>query len=280
MRDSERRQPVVGAWMLLLHFLLDSPKVIAEAVRVYRDAGRDSTQAMNTWTRSIGKEEIKGQIWFRSILGVAVLVVMLLLAGGRLTYWQAWIYIGINVFFIGLTNWLLRDNPSLMQERIFPGRGVKAWDRVYAAVYTPLCFLSLVIAGLDAGRNHWTGRLPLFFYLAVVIAYCVGQSLMLWAKRANRFFSSVVRIQVDRGQTVCCNGPYRYCRHPGYLGGLTFGLTAPLLLGSIVALIPAALAALMLVVRTALEDKTLLAELEGYRPYANTVRSRLLPHIW
>jgi protein-S-isoprenylcysteine O-methyltransferase Ste14 len=235
---------------------------------------------MDTWTRSIGKEEIKGQIWFRSILGIALLVVMLLLAGGRLDYWQAWIYIGINVLFLSLTNWHLRDNPSLWQERIFPGRGVKAWDRVYSAVSKPLCLLSLVLAALDAGREHWTGRLPLLFYLVVIIIYCLGQALMLWAKRVNRFFSSVVRIQVDRGQTACSDGPYRYCRHPGYLGSLIFGLSAPLLLGSVVALIPAALAALMLVVRTALEDNTLLAELDGYRLYANAVRFRLLPHVW
>jgi protein-S-isoprenylcysteine O-methyltransferase Ste14 len=228
----------------------------------------------------VDKEEMKGQIWFRSILGVAVLVVLLFLSGGRLDYWQAWIYIGINVFFIGLTNWALRDNPSLRRERIFPGRGVKSWDRVYWAVSTPLYFLSLVLAGLDAGRNHWTPRLPLPLYAGVIVFYCVGQFLMLWAKRVNNFFSSVVRIQADRGQTVCCEGPYRYVRHPGYLGGLSFGLSAPLLLGSVVALVPSALAALILVLRTVLEDNTLLAELDGYKQYANAVRFRLLPYIW
>jgi protein-S-isoprenylcysteine O-methyltransferase Ste14 len=228
----------------------------------------------------MNKEDMKSQLWFRSILGVTVLVVLLFLFGGRLDYWQAWVYILLNVFFIGLTNWMLRDNPSLRRERIFPGRGMKSWDRVYWAVSTPLYFLSLVLAGLDAGRHHWTPRLPLPFYAVIIIFYCLGQSLMLWAKRVNNFFSSVVRIQEDRGQTVCCEGPYRYVRHPGYLGGLTFGLSAPLLLGSIVALVPSALAALILVLRTILEDHTLLAELDGYKQYANAVRFRLLPFIW
>jgi len=228
----------------------------------------------------LDKEKMKAQLWFRSILGVTVLIVLLLLAGGRIDYWQAWIYIAINVIFIGLTNWFLRDNPSLQRERMSPGRGVKSWDRVYSAVSTPLFFLSLVLAGLDAGRNRWTPRLPLLLYLGVTVAYCLGQSLMLWAKRVNSFFSSVVRIQSDRGQIVCCEGPYRFCRHPGYLGGLAFGLSAPLVLGSWVALIPSGLAALLLVVRTALEDKTLIDELVGYKEYANAVKYRLLPHVW
>jgi protein-S-isoprenylcysteine O-methyltransferase Ste14 len=226
------------------------------------------------------KEHMKGYIWFRTILGIAVLVVLLMVAGGHLDYWQAWVYILINVFFIALTNWSLRDNPSLLMERMFPGRGEKSWDRLYRSVSTPLYFLTLIFAGLDAGRNHWSHRFSPFVYVSAVIVYCLGQSLLLWAKRVNNFFSSVVRIQLDRGQTVCCEGPYRYVRHPGYLGSLTFGLSAPLLLGSFVALVPSVLAAVMVIARTLLEDNTLLNELEGYTQYANAVRFRLLPHIW
>ena len=226
------------------------------------------------------KEHWKGYLWFRAILGFAVLVILLLLAGGRITYWQAWLYILINVLFLGLTNWLLRDNPALLLERVFPGQGVKRWDKVYWAVSTPLYFLTLVAAAADAGRSLWSRRLPPFVYGTAIVVYCLGQSLALWAKRVNNFFSSVVRIQQDRGQTVCCGGPYRYVRHPGYLGGLAFGMSAPLILGSLVALVPAALAALALIGRTALEDNTLLNELDGYRTYANVVKFRLLPHIW
>jgi protein-S-isoprenylcysteine O-methyltransferase Ste14 len=223
---------------------------------------------------------MKVHIWFRTILGVTALVVLLFLSGGRLDYWQAWVYIVLNIFFIGLTNWVLRDKPSLRRERMFPGHGAKSWDRIYWAVTAPIYLLTLVLASLDAGRKHWTHPLPPLFYVAVIVAYCLGQSLVLWAKKVNNFFSSVVRIQADRGQVVCCEGPYRYVRHPGYLGGLTFGMSAPLLLGSAVALIPSALAALLLVVRTVLEDNTLLKELEGYKQYANMVKFRLLPHIW
>ena len=226
------------------------------------------------------RERLKGHTWFLSILGVAMLVVLLFVAGGRLSYWQAWLYLSANVLFLGLTLWTLRDDASLRQERLFPGRGMKAWDKTYWLVSIPLYFLTIVTAGVDAGRAHWTGRLPALIYALAVLAYGLGQSLTLWAKRVNHFFSSVARLQVDRGQTVCCEGPYRYVRHPGYLGGLVFGLSAPVLLGSLVALVPAALAALALVGRTVLEDGMLLDGLEGYRTYANGVKFRLVPRIW
>jgi len=226
------------------------------------------------------REQIKSHLWFLSILGVAMLVVLLLVAGGRFNYWQGWVYIGVNTLFLSLTHWTLRDNPSLRQERLFPGRGMKRWDQVYWLASIPLYFVSLMTASLDAGRKLWTGRLPLVVYPVAIMTYCLGQSLMLWAKRTNNFFSSVVRIQLDRGQTVCTEGPYRFVRHPGYLGGLAFGLSAPILLGSLVALIPSALAAMLLIARTLLEDNALLAELDGYKDYANAVRFRLLPHIW
>jgi protein-S-isoprenylcysteine O-methyltransferase Ste14 len=110
--------------------------------------------------------------------------------------------------------------------------------------------------------------------------FLLGQALFLWAKRVNPFFSSVARIQSDRGHSVCREGPYRFCRHPGYLGGLIFGLTTPLVLGSYWALIPQGLAAMLLVGRTFLEDRMLMTDLLWYAEYAEVVRFRLVPGIW
>jgi protein-S-isoprenylcysteine O-methyltransferase Ste14 len=104
--------------------------------------------------------------------------------------------------------------------------------------------------------------------------------LMTWAMAVNNYFSLVVRIQKDRGHTVVTGGPYHYVRHPGYVGGILFQLGTPLLLGSMWALIPAGLTVLLLVVRTALEDRTLLKELEGYQEYAQQTHYRLLPGLW
>jgi protein-S-isoprenylcysteine O-methyltransferase Ste14 len=107
-----------------------------------------------------------------------------------------------------------------------------------------------------------------------------GMLLVSWAMASNKFFSTTVRIQDDRGQTVTSSGPYRLVRHPGYVGFLVSNLATPLLLGSLWALIPAVVLEALVVVRTALEDRTLQAELGGYRDYARRVRYRLLPGVW
>jgi protein-S-isoprenylcysteine O-methyltransferase Ste14 len=79
---------------------------------------------------------------------------------------------------------------------------------------------------------------------------------------------------------VVSSGPYRLVRHPGYLGSLVYNLAIPLVLGSLWTFVPALLTILLLVVRTALEDRTLQAELPGYRAYAMVVRHRLIPGVW
>lgn len=107
-----------------------------------------------------------------------------------------------------------------------------------------------------------------------------GYAFAVWALLENRFFSSVVRIQTDRGHVVCDTGPYRFVRHPGYAGNILplFGIV--LALGSIWTLIPAAVATIITVIRTQLEDQTLQEELSGYRDYAQRVRYRLIPGIY
>jgi protein-S-isoprenylcysteine O-methyltransferase Ste14 len=104
--------------------------------------------------------------------------------------------------------------------------------------------------------------------------------ITLWAIWINRFFSSVVRIQKERGQEVIQDGPYRFVRHPGYVGGILLALGNALVLGSLWALIPAGIMSLLLVIRTYLEDITLQRELPGYTDYTRKVKYRLLPWIW
>ncbi|HEY6073427.1 MAG TPA: isoprenylcysteine carboxylmethyltransferase family protein, partial [Anaerolineales bacterium] len=114
-----------------------------------------------------------------------------------------------------------------------------------------------------------------------MLAAVLGNDILLvWAMVSNAFFVATVRIQTDRQQTVSSGGPYRYVRHPGYLGALLLHLGVPFMLNSLWALIPAILIALVLIVRTAMEDQTLHAELPGYKEYAQRVRYRLLPGVW
>jgi protein-S-isoprenylcysteine O-methyltransferase Ste14 len=116
--------------------------------------------------------------------------------------------------------------------------------------------------------------------IAALVVVALGYAMLTWATVSNAFFSLAYRIQDDRGHRVATGGPYRYVRHPGYLGSVAFELMTPIMLGSLWALVPGALSALLLVVRTAREDRGLQADLEGYSEYANHVRFRLIPGIW
>jgi len=108
----------------------------------------------------------------------------------------------------------------------------------------------------------------------------LGYWLSSWAVISNKFFSDVIRIQMDRGHTVVSGGPYRYVRHPGYMGIVLYSLATPFLPDSAWALVPGGLTVLLIVVRMVVEDRTLLAELYGYQEYAVRVRYRLLPGVW
>ena len=99
--------------------------------------------------------------------------------------------------------------------------------------------------------------------------------------RVNPYFEKTARIQKDRDQKVITTGPYCYVRHPGYIGTIVgYALAPPIMLGSWWALLPALLATLSLIVRTALEDRMLQDELDGYAAYAARVRFRLVPYLW
>lgn len=214
-------------------------------------------------------------------LVMGALVAVLSLVSGRWDWTMAWVYVGF-VIVGGLTNavFTFRRNPSLIRERARPPADAKAWDRWLVrgvAMYGPLAVY--VTAALDH-RFGWSARLPAALPWLGLGLLLAGYALSSWALAVNPFFSAVVRIQRDRGHRVIEAGPYRRVRHPGYLGGLLAQLAAPLVLESVWAWIPSALTAALLVVRTALEDRTLRTELEGYSAYAGRVPRRLLPGIW
>jgi len=138
-----------------------------------------------------------------------------------------------------------------------------------------------VIAGLDHGRFHWSDSVPTWLQWTALIAVAAGYAFCLWAMRVNRFFSSIVRIQNDRGQVVITTGPYVFIRHPGYLAGIVIVVASGAALDSWIAAAILVVSTLpFLLYRAATEDRVLLAELPGYRNYAERVRWRLLPGIW
>jgi protein-S-isoprenylcysteine O-methyltransferase Ste14 len=72
----------------------------------------------------------------------------------------------------------------------------------------------------------------------------------------------------------------RVVRHPGYLGSLIQMPGAAVALGSQWGLGLVVFIAIVIVVRTALEDRTLRAELAGYEEYTRQEQYRLVPGIW
>ena len=233
---------------------------------------------MTNQESTVGKEELEGKLIFKSIFFFALIIAVTFMGAGRIDYWQGWIYNGLNIIFLLLSYFLLPR--ELIEERLKPKEGMKKWDKIYYIVSIPVYFAILIISILDGGRFDWEPRIPILVVIIGVVVYTIGQIIILWAKKANKFFSTVVRIQKDRGQTVCKDGPYRFVRHPGYLGGLLCNIVTPFVLSSFWGLIPAVIAVVLLFIRTYLEDKTLQRELEGYTDYTNETRYRLLPGIW
>lgn len=179
-----------------------------------------------------------------------------------------------------LTRLVLRENPELIEERTKPKPNAKTWDKRLLALGFLLTLAMLTVAGLDAGRWHLQPVLTWRCFAVGLLLELLGMSVFLRALKENRFFSSVVRIQSDRGHTVCRTGPYRVVRHPGYTGMIIGTLGIPLLLMSAWSAIPTLLFVVVMIVRTHLEDLVLRTELAGYREYSEDTRYRLVPGVW
>ncbi len=205
---------------------------------------------------------------------------ILFISAGRLDWVNAWVYIAIYLGAIGINSLvLLPRNPELIAERAEPKENTKDWDKTISGLVGVAFLGSLLVAGLDV-RFAWSPQVALAVLVAGAVLLVLGNALFSWAMISNAFFSTLVRIQQDRSHTVATNGPYRFVRHPGYVGWVLMSFGIPVMLGSLWAVIPGALSAFLMVVRTALEDKTLQSELPGYKDYAAQVRYRLLPGVW
>jgi protein-S-isoprenylcysteine O-methyltransferase Ste14 len=190
------------------------------------------------------------------------------------------VYLGVYAAGVSVNSFILvRKNPELVAERGQPKENAKTWDKTISGLVGIASLGALVAAGLDV-RFGWTPEVGPALHLVGTLTLVLGYALFSWAMISNAYFSTLVRIQDDRGHAVASSGPYQYVRHPGYDGWVILSLATPLMLGSLWALIPGAVSALLMVVRAALEDRTLLAELAGYKEYAARVRYRLLPGVW
>lgn len=195
---------------------------------------------------------------------------------GRWDLPMFWAYLGVWAA-CGLIG-IFVAAPGLIKERVRPGPGGK--DYATAIIVTPLWVCQLVVAGLDIGRFHWSDSVPFAVQVSGLLAMAAAVAIVTWAVAVNRFFSSVIRIQTDRGHHLVTNGPYRYVRHPAYATVPYLFAGGGVALGSWLAALIGLLLVLPILRRTAQEDRVLREQLEGYSAYAEKVRWRVLPGIW
>lgn len=225
-------------------------------------------------------------ISFRTILQMLLFIIIVpllpLLITGDWGWWEGWMYAAIGILgFIISRALTARHHPDLLKERarFTQQPDAKPWDKVLSPLVGLGSGLIPLVAGLD-GRFGWSPAFQIEIKLLALLVMLAGYVLASYALIENRFFSGVVRIQMDRDHQVVSSGPYRWMRHPGYAGALWTYLATPFFLDASWALLPVVLIIILLFVRTALEDRTLQEELPGYREYAARVRYRLLPGVW
>jgi protein-S-isoprenylcysteine O-methyltransferase Ste14 len=206
---------------------------------------------------------------------------LLFLAAGTVAWPAAWAYLAIMTGMMALYGTIVvRLHPDLIEERTHPPADAKQWDKPFVAIVGVIGpVVLLLLAGLDR-RFHWSPPASAWSEVVGLIFVAAGPALSNYAVASNRYFSSVVRIQRDRGHRVVDAGPYRFVRHPAYAASIIYMAGAAIALGSRVALVAAAVLSAVLVVRTVLEDRVLQRELDGYTDYARRVRYRLVPWVW
>ena len=216
----------------------------------------------------------------RETMGIVMAGVILFLGAGRWDWLWGWATVIVLALWVGATALaVIPKNPALLAERTHPRKGSKAWDTAIMSIVGIIILAFCVVGGLDV-RYGWTTGFPMVAQIAGVILAVLGYALVVWATASNAFFSLIVRIQKERGHSVATGGPYQFVRHPGYVGSIVAYVGTPIMLGSWGAIVLGVVTALLIIVRTAFEDKTLLQELDGYKDYAARVCYRLLPGVW
>jgi protein-S-isoprenylcysteine O-methyltransferase Ste14 len=209
-----------------------------------------------------------------------ILAAAYFIAAGSLSIRRAWIYFGIAAVTYFVSSLIfIKYNPELINERAKERENTKPWDKVLLSLYLLIGFLGThIVAGLDS-RFEWSS-LDMIFMIPGTVLYIAAAFILIISMLANKYFEAAVRIQSDRGQQVVKDGPYKIVRHPGYASVILSFAAIPFMIGSLYALICTAAVFIIMVVRTALEDKMLQKELTGYSQYAKEVKYRLFPGIW
>lgn len=214
-----------------------------------------------------------------SLAGFLLFLAVALFMPAGIGWIEGWVFLFVFVLqIVAAAVYLWYKNPEIYVARRAIHRGTKRWDKALLVPLLPSLAAIFPVAGLDR-RYHWSS-VPLGLLVLGCALLSLGMFVSTWVEAVNKFAEPGVRIQAERGQRVIDTGPYGIVRHPMYAASFLLFAGIALALGSYWALIPAAVASLVLVVRTVLEDRTLQNELDGYKEYAARVRYRLVPGLW
>ncbi len=214
------------------------------------------------------------------LLQQAITGAVLFAAAGTWRWGRGWLYLGIGFALLAaVAVYILPRNPEIIAERGKLHKGTARFDKVFLALYTATLAATLVVGGLDAVRFGWAPLGPAWI-LPGALLFTLGMALAAGAMAVNRHLETTVRIQQERGHQVVTTGPYRFVRHPMYVGSLLQIAGMPMVLGSAWSAVFAFAAAVCMIGRTALEDRMLHRDLPGYAEYARRTRYRLVPGIW
>ncbi len=233
----------------------------------------------------VEKRSISQKTMLKVVVGLTVAAIVIVFArvvftnAVQLGWTLGWIYVGIVAATFAINLVCLRLwNPELIRRRMRVSKFSKTWDKVWAVMFG-LAVIAIYVAAVMEVRDRISSAPGTAWLLGLAI-FVPGWTLAIWSMVVNPFFEKTVRIQSDQGHRVIDTGPYAYIRHPGYVGFSGWMLSTPLLLASNWAFVPALITVVLLVIRTALEDRALHEELPGYPAYASRVRFRLIPGIW
>ena len=231
----------------------------------------------------MGKLNKSGKIYLiKSFFAPFFMGAMFFWALGHIDFLRGWIFIAMTAVHVWVAAIILAIyNPEVLNERqdMLKKKDTKTWDWFLLFSYGIMQFyIQTIIMGFDIGSAGPT--LGVEYVVPGVVLFLASVALIIWAMTENPFFESTVRIQKDRKQRVIRTGPYAIVRHPGYVAALLWAFAGPLIVGSLIGLVPGAVAAAILVLRTYMEDKTLHKELDGYKEYAKKVKYKIIPGIW
>lgn len=205
---------------------------------------------------------------------------LLFWAAGTMAWTRGWLFIAmLGLTFAGNLVFLISKNPQLMQARWQQKSDTKPFDKIFGLLYLIATISMMVLAGLDAVRFQWTSMAPALLFAGLAM-HALGLVPVLWSLQISPHSETTVRIQSDRNHRVITDGPYRYVRHPMYVGVMVMFWGWAFVLQSWMAFAAASALAMLLVIRTALEDRTLQNELPGYVEFCTATRYRLVPGVW